>query len=104
MTEVDQVAVSDPREERLDSLLRSLLTLLAFPDLDAALDHVDAVVISTPPSTHFDLTQKAAGFRSETDDDLQRQRTTADRACGGQVADSDGGAHVRVQAGGLEAA
>jgi predicted dehydrogenase len=59
MTEVEQVVVIDPREERLVSLVRSFPSLRPFPNLDEALDHLDALVVATPPSTHFSLAQQA---------------------------------------------
>jgi predicted dehydrogenase len=59
LTDVDRVVVVDPREERLRTLRRSIPSLQAFPDLDAALDHVDAVVVATPPSTHGRLASRA---------------------------------------------
>jgi predicted dehydrogenase len=59
MTEVERVVVIDPRQDRLDSLVRSFPALQAFTDLDAALNQVDAVVIATPPSTHFGIARTA---------------------------------------------
>jgi predicted dehydrogenase len=59
MTAVDQVVVVDPRKERLQALRRSFPSLRSFPDVDAALDQVDAVVVATPPSTHADIAAKA---------------------------------------------
>lgn len=59
MSDVDHVVVVDPREERLRTLRRSFPALQSFRDLDAALDHVDAVVVATPPSTHVGLASRA---------------------------------------------
>jgi predicted dehydrogenase len=59
MTEVERVVVIDPRQDRLNSLVRSFPALQAFTDLDAALNQVDAVVIATPPSTHFGIAKTA---------------------------------------------
>jgi predicted dehydrogenase len=61
MTEIEQVVIIDRREERLGSLLRSFPSLRAFHSVDEALDHVDGVVIATPPSTHYDLARQALG-------------------------------------------
>jgi predicted dehydrogenase len=59
MTEVEQVAIIDPQQDRLDSLVQSFPALQAFTDLDEALNQVDAVVIATPPSTHFGIAKTA---------------------------------------------
>ena len=59
LTDVDRVVIVDPREERLRTLCRSFPSLQAFRDVDSALDHVDAVVIATPPSTHVGLALQA---------------------------------------------
>lgn len=49
---VDEVAGIDPSLDRLDRVCRAFPSLRPFIDLDAALDHIDAVVIATPPRTH----------------------------------------------------
>jgi predicted dehydrogenase len=61
--QVEQVIAIDPREERLLGLRQALPGLAVHQDLHAALDHVDAVVIATPPRTHaaLALTAMAAG-------------------------------------------
>lgn len=59
MEEVDSVVAIDPREERRAALSRSFPTVESVPDLEAALDRVDAVVIATPPTTHLGLGLRA---------------------------------------------
>src|SRR5450759_3842379 len=49
---VAQVVLVDSRAERLQKLARGYRTALGHTDLQSALDHVDAVVVATPPSTH----------------------------------------------------
>jgi predicted dehydrogenase len=56
---VDSVAVIDPNPDRAVQLIRNYPTLASFANLDAALPHVDAVIIATPPSTHKPLALKA---------------------------------------------
>jgi len=58
-TDVDYVAVIDPREDRRTALLRSFPALGSFAAFEAAARHVDAVVIATPPSSHVDLALQA---------------------------------------------
>jgi predicted dehydrogenase len=55
VSEVDQVVAIDSREDRLLDLRRSFPSLPLFRDLASALQHVDALVIATPPSTHLSL-------------------------------------------------
>lgn len=55
MPEVSHVVAVDPFEERLLNLKRAFPGLALYPNLEAALDHVDAVIIATPPSTHAGL-------------------------------------------------
>jgi predicted dehydrogenase len=55
MPEVGHVVAVDPLEERLLSLKQAFPGLAAYANLEAALDHVDAVIIATPPSTHAAL-------------------------------------------------
>jgi predicted dehydrogenase len=52
---VAQVAVIEPNQQRSAALARTIPGLEAYQSLDEALDHVDAVVIATPPSTHLPL-------------------------------------------------
>ncbi len=59
MEEVDRVVVIDPREERRATLSRLFPTVESHPDLEAALQRVDAVVIATPPTTHLSLGLRA---------------------------------------------
>jgi predicted dehydrogenase len=56
---VDRVVVIDPSEERVTRLRRNFPEVDGYATLDAALDHVDAVVIATPPSTHAPLATQA---------------------------------------------
>lgn len=55
MPEVGHVVAIDPLEERLFNLKRAFPDLAVYPNLESALDYVDAVVIATPPSTHAAL-------------------------------------------------
>jgi predicted dehydrogenase len=52
---VERVVVIDPSEERVARLRRSYPGIEAHPTLEAALEHVDAVVVATPPSLHAPL-------------------------------------------------
>ncbi len=52
---VDELVLIDSREDRLRSLSRSYKVSRCFPTLGPALEHVDAVVVATPPSTHVPL-------------------------------------------------
>ena len=49
---VEEVVLVDSREERVRSLARSYKTAPWYTALAPALEHVDAVVVATPPSTH----------------------------------------------------
>ena len=107
LDEVDEVVHVDGREDRLPP--RRAFPGTGFSTLQAALPHVDAVVIATPPSTHApwrsgarrrqarDGREAAGHHRSPTRaamvDDGRRARARA-----------DGGPHVRVPLRGLEAA
>jgi predicted dehydrogenase len=53
------VAVIDPSDERVARLRHSFPEVDAYRSLDDALDHVDALVIATPPSTHAPLAIRA---------------------------------------------
>jgi predicted dehydrogenase len=53
------VVVIDPSEERVARLRHSYPEVDAYPTLDEALEHVDAVVVATPPSTHAPLATRA---------------------------------------------
>lgn len=52
---VDEVVLVDSREDRLLSLARSYKISRCYSALGPALEHVDAVVVATPPSTHVPL-------------------------------------------------
>ena len=63
--EVAQVVAIDPSEDRLLSLKLAFPGLVTFSNLQAAVDHVDAVIIATPPRTHVPLALEAlAGGKS----------------------------------------
>jgi predicted dehydrogenase len=52
---VDEIVLVDSREDRLLSLARSYKISRCYSALGPALEHVDAVVVATPPSTHVPL-------------------------------------------------
>jgi predicted dehydrogenase len=52
---VDELVLVDSRDDRLRNLTRSYKISRCYPSLRAALEHVDAVVVATPPSTHVPL-------------------------------------------------
>ncbi len=52
---VDELVLVDSREDRLLSLSRSYKISRCYTALGPALEHVDAVVVGTPPSTHVPL-------------------------------------------------
>jgi len=56
---VPSVAVIDTRPERLGPLLRSFPSVRGFTSLDAALPHVDAVVVASPPTSHVPIALQA---------------------------------------------
>ena len=56
---VAQVVVIDPSEDRIARLRHSFPEVEGYPSLDDALDHLDAVVVATPPSTHAPLAMQA---------------------------------------------
>jgi predicted dehydrogenase len=56
---VCEVALVDGRQDRLQSLARNYRACPAYTSLEAALPHVDAVVVATPPSTHVPLALEA---------------------------------------------
>ena len=49
---VDQVVLVDAHEARLHHLARNYPSALCFTSLRAALPHVDAVIVATPPTSH----------------------------------------------------
>lgn len=59
ISDVKHVAVVDPRAERLKELKRDFPAIGTFERLEDALDHVDAVIIATPPDTHARLAMTA---------------------------------------------
>ncbi len=52
---VDELVLVDSREDRLQSLTRSYKIASCHSALGTALEHVDAVVVATPPITHVPL-------------------------------------------------
>ena len=56
---VSQVVLIDSSEARRESLLRGAADDLGFATLEAALPHVDAVVLATPPTSHVPLALQA---------------------------------------------
>jgi predicted dehydrogenase len=56
---VDELVLVDSREDRLRSLTRTYKISRCYPALEPALEHVDAVVVATPPSTHVPLALEA---------------------------------------------
>jgi predicted dehydrogenase len=59
LDQVASVAVIDTREDRLQPLVRSFPSVRPYTSLEAALPDVDALVVSTPPSTHLPIALKA---------------------------------------------
>lgn len=53
--EVDQVVAIDSRASRLAELAQGFSSLVLASCLDDVLDDIDALVVATPPSTHFGL-------------------------------------------------
>jgi predicted dehydrogenase len=56
---VDRVAAIDSSSNGIAALQRAFPRFEGYPSLGAAIDHVDAVVIATPPSTHRPLALEA---------------------------------------------
>jgi dTDP-4-amino-4,6-dideoxygalactose transaminase/predicted dehydrogenase len=61
MPDARVVAVCDPRESRLEEILRRYPDVLAATDVEdiLGLDSIEAVVISTNADTHYELTRRA---------------------------------------------
>jgi predicted dehydrogenase len=59
--DVGEVVLVDGREDRLESLARHYRSCPSYTSLRAALPHVDAVIVATPPSTHMPLALEAIG-------------------------------------------
>jgi predicted dehydrogenase len=59
LEEVSGVAIVDPDMERRNRLQSAFSSVAAFADLEAALPHVDAVVVATPPALHAVVAKKA---------------------------------------------
>ena len=55
MPEVSSVAIIDRDARTLEKTGASFPASVPYPDLDAALPHVDAVIVATPPETHCDV-------------------------------------------------
>jgi predicted dehydrogenase len=56
---VEEVVLVDSREDRLRNLTRSYRTAPWYTALAPALEHVDAVVVATPPSSHVSVALQA---------------------------------------------
>jgi predicted dehydrogenase len=56
---VDEVLLVDAEQSRLASLARAYPSARVFSTLRAALPHIDAVVVATPPSTHVAVALQA---------------------------------------------
>jgi predicted dehydrogenase len=56
---VTSVVLIDQREERLRPLQRTFPSARAFTDLQAALPHIDALIIATPPTSHVPIALRA---------------------------------------------
>ncbi|MDQ1730905.1 MAG: hypothetical protein QOK10_1064 [Pseudonocardiales bacterium] len=56
---VDRVVMVDANVDRIATLSRTYPSAGAFTNLDDAMDHIDAVVVATPPSTHVPLALRA---------------------------------------------
>jgi predicted dehydrogenase len=78
LTGVDEVMAIEPREERVESLQRTFRGLSVFGDLTSALDHLDAVVIATPPRTHARLALAAIAAGKSVLVEKPLATTTAD--------------------------
>ena len=59
LRDVREIAVIDPDPQNRAAILSAFPAVRPFHDLETALPHVDAVVIATPPSTHFQLASAA---------------------------------------------
>ena len=55
LTGVEQVIAIEPRDHRRRELSKAFSGLPSFASLESSLDHVDALIIATPPSTHVPL-------------------------------------------------
>jgi predicted dehydrogenase len=56
---VSEVAVIDPDPRSREAMLSAFPASRAFPDLEAALTHVDALVVAVPPRNHAEVALKA---------------------------------------------
>jgi predicted dehydrogenase len=56
---VASLAVIDESPERLQALQRTFPGVRAFENLEAALPHIDALVVATPPTTHEPIALRA---------------------------------------------
>ncbi|ARN79871.1 Gfo/Idh/MocA family protein [Methylocystis bryophila] len=59
LPQVRQVVAIEPNPRRLDGVISSFPHAQAFQDLESALPHVSALVIATPPPTHYELASTA---------------------------------------------
>jgi predicted dehydrogenase len=58
MSEVSRVSIIDPDARAREKVMASFPASTLYQDLNAALPHVDAVIIATPPQTHCDVALK----------------------------------------------
>lgn len=78
MADVQQVHAIDMRPDRLAALTRTFPGLVPHTSFDDALQHVDAVVIATPPTTHADLASRALAAGKHVLVEKPLAKTTAD--------------------------
>jgi predicted dehydrogenase len=87
---VENVVAVDPRPERLKELQRGFPRLQTFERLDEALEHVDALVIATPPETHAPLALAAMQAGKSVLVEKPLATSTLDARMLAQVADRTG--------------
>ena len=63
MPEVSSVAVIDLDARTREKIVASFPASTPYQDLDAALPHVDAVIVASPPHTHCDVALKCLRAR-----------------------------------------
>lgn len=94
--DVDAVAMIDGQAERLEALGRSFPAARRFTTLEAALPHVDAVVIATPPSSHEALALAAIGAGKHV---LVEKPMTTTSAAARRLIEAAGAAGVTLMVG-----
>jgi predicted dehydrogenase len=88
--EVSQVVIIDGRPEIRTALGETYPDALQRATLTEALDDIDAVVIATPPESHFDITAEAIAAGKHALVEKPMATTTADAAALVRMADSAG--------------